>query len=110
MNGGKVKPLMVTSPNRLEVLPDVPTAAEAGFPRLVMGSVYGILAPAGTSSTVVNRMNAEIIRIIELPDVKKRFQTLGIEPNPSNPADAVTTVSRELATWSRAIKDANITR
>ena len=80
IKGGKVRALAVTSPKRSPELPDVPTLAEAGFPGLEMTTWYGVFAPAGTPKEVVARLNAEIMKALQTPDVKTRIAGLAGEP------------------------------
>jgi len=80
IKGGKVRALAVTSPKRSPELPDVPTLAEAGFPGLEMTTWYGVFAPAGTPKEVVARLNAEIMKALQTPEVKTRIAGLAGEP------------------------------
>ncbi len=80
IKGGKVRALAVTSPKRSPELPDVPTLAEAGFPGLEMTTWYGVFAPAGTPKDVVARLNAEIMKALQTPEVKTRIAGLAGEP------------------------------
>jgi tripartite-type tricarboxylate transporter receptor subunit TctC len=80
IKGGKVRALAVTSAKRSPELPDVPTLAEAGFPGLEMTTWYGVFAPAGTPKDVVARLNAEIMKALQAPEVKTRIAGLAGEP------------------------------
>ena len=82
---GEVIPLAVTPATRSAALPDVPTLAEAGVPGYAWVSWFAMLAPAHTPPAIVNTLNREIVRIIQLPDVKKRWETLGAEAMPMTP-------------------------
>jgi tripartite-type tricarboxylate transporter receptor subunit TctC len=108
LRSGRIKPLMVATASRISTLAEVPTAKEAGLGNLEVGSTYAVFAPAGTPPAVVQRLNREIVKTMQLPDVRTRFQTLGIEPRSSSPEEATRTVADEMAKWSRAIGDANI--
>ena len=79
LKGGRIKPLMVATAERLVTLPDVKTARESGLPGFEIASTYGILAPAGTPPAIVARLNREFATIVAVPDVKTRFQQLGVE-------------------------------
>ncbi|MCE3271254.1 MAG: transporter [Ramlibacter sp.] len=105
---GKVRPLMVATRQRIGALPDVPTAAEAGFAGFEVASTYAILAPAGTPHAILAKLNAEIGKVLQLPDVKARFQTLGIEITGSTPQEATSQSSAELAKWGKVIRDSGI--
>jgi len=80
IKGGKVRALAVTSAKRSPELPDVPTLAEAGFTGLEMTTWYGVFAPAGTPKDVVARLNAEIMKALQAPEVKTRIAGLAGEP------------------------------
>jgi tripartite-type tricarboxylate transporter receptor subunit TctC len=108
MKTGRIKPLMVATPQRIAALPDVPTAREAGFAGFEVASTYAVLAPAGTPAPVVKRLNQEITKIMQLPEVRTRFQTLGIEAMNSTPEEAGARVNAELAKWGQVIKASNI--
>src|SRR5207244_929789 len=73
VKAGKLRALGVTTPKRTLALPDVPTIAESGLPGYDVTNWFGVLAPAGTSSEIVARLNSELNRIVRLPEVKERF-------------------------------------
>jgi tripartite-type tricarboxylate transporter receptor subunit TctC len=79
IKSGKVKVLAVMTPKRSAELPDVPTLAEAGFPGVEMSTWYGLYATAGTPKPVIDRLHAELARIVKLPDVQARLASLGGE-------------------------------
>ncbi|MDM0029546.1 Bug family tripartite tricarboxylate transporter substrate binding protein [Variovorax saccharolyticus] len=106
--GSRVKALMVAAPKRLAALPNTPTAAEAGFPNFEVASTYAVLAPQNTPATIVQRLNQELVTMLQLPDVRVRFQGLGIEAAGSTPDEARKKVDAELKVWSKAIAEANI--
>jgi tripartite-type tricarboxylate transporter receptor subunit TctC len=108
MKTGKVRPLMVATRQRIGALPDVPTAAEAGFAGFEVASTYAILAPAGTPPAIVAKLNTEIGKVLQQPDVKARFQTLGIEIMGSTPQDATSQSSAELSKWGKVIRESGI--
>jgi tripartite-type tricarboxylate transporter receptor subunit TctC len=108
IKGGLVRALAVTSPNRVGALPDVPTMAEAGFPGQEAATLLFILAPAGTSPGIVNKLNVELGRIVASPEVKSQFDTLGFSPLAMSPEESAKRVGEEIARWGKVIKDANI--
>jgi tripartite-type tricarboxylate transporter receptor subunit TctC len=79
IRSGKVKVLAVMTPKRSAELPDVPTLAEAGYPGVEMSTWYGLYATAGTPKPVIDRLHAELARIVKLPDVQARLASLGGE-------------------------------
>jgi tripartite-type tricarboxylate transporter receptor subunit TctC len=82
---GKLRGLGVTSPKRVAVLPDVPTLDESGLSGFRWDSWAGILAPAKTPRPIIDKLNREIVRALEQPDIRDRFRALGSEPAPSTP-------------------------
>ncbi len=108
LKSGKLRPLAVTTPERIGALRDVPTTREAGYPGFEVASVYAVLAPAATPQPVVQRLNQEIGKILQMPDVQARFQTLGIERAASTPEEATQRLGQELAQWRKVIQSSSI--
>lgn len=104
IQAGKLRPLAVTALTRSPTLPQVPTLAESGYPRYEAVNWFGILAPAGTPPEIVARLNAEIIKIINLQDVKARYASLGAESLTSTPQQASEFIKREIEKWARIVK------
>jgi tripartite-type tricarboxylate transporter receptor subunit TctC len=104
IQAGKIKAIAVCAPARLAALPDVPTAAEAGLPGLDVVLYYGLLAPAGTSAAVVERLNKELRQIVSSEDVKKRLIADGGGPMPSTPEEYAANIEREEGKWSALVK------
>ncbi len=77
---GKLRALAVTTAKRSSIAPDVPTLAESGLPGYEVGSWQGVFAPAGTPPEIVKRLNAEIVKIVNMPDVQEKLTALGAEP------------------------------
>lgn len=78
VQGGRLRALAVTGPDRLGVLADVPTFKEAGLPEFEYDSWFGVLAPAGTPRAIVDKASRDIAQIVEMPDVKARFEPQGV--------------------------------
>ena len=108
IKGGKVKALAVMSPQRTPELPDVPTLAEAGLPGVEMTTWYGLFVTAGTPKEVVNRIYAETIKVLQLPDVQKRLIALGGEPGKLTQEQFAAQVKSDYERFGRLIKDANV--
>ncbi len=107
--GGKLKAVAVTSQARSANLPDVPTLAESGFPGVDVFSAQSLLAPAGTPSEIINKLNQEITRIVESQDVKTRWKEWGFLPKPPQSAAQTSAwFTQESERWSKLIKDKNI--
>ena len=82
--------------------------SEAGVPSFETGSTYGVLAPAGTPAKIVQRLNAEIRKVLELPSVKDKFGMLGINIMLNTPAEAAHLINVEVDEWKKTIADAGI--
>jgi len=105
---GKVLALGVTSGKRSQVLPDLPTIAEAGVTGYRWDTWFGLLAPAKTPRPVVARLNAEITRILDLPDVRARWTALGTEPIPTTPEGFDKLIATEIAAITKLARAANV--
>ena len=88
--------------------PDVPTLAESGYPGLEVLSWYGILAPAGTPQDIVRKLNADINRILQAPDVRERLTALGTEPTGGTPEQFAEIIKADTARWAKVVNDASI--
>ena len=107
VKAGKLKALAVTSTNRLPGFESLPTLSES-YPGLKAIGWFGVLAPAGTSAAVVNKVNADITRAIQIPEVVQRFADLGVYPEPGSPQAAAEFMKAERALWAKAVRDAGI--
>lgn len=108
IKAGKVRALAVTSAKRARILPDVPTLQEAGVPGFDVASWQALYAPAGTPPAVVAKLNAELARIIEQPEIKTRMEALGLEHTANTPAQFAEFQMAEQAKWAKIIKDGNV--
>ena len=108
VKSGKLRAIAVTSKSRVRSLPDVPTVAEAAVPGFESVSWGGVMAPGGTPAAVVNRLNAEIVRILKLPDMQERLQALGADVVGSTPAEFAAYLDAEIARWSKVAKAASV--
>jgi tripartite-type tricarboxylate transporter receptor subunit TctC len=106
---GKLRALGVTSLKRLPSLPDVPTIDESGVKGYESLSWSGIVAPAATPRAVIAKLNAAIERVLAMPDVKKRFADLGVDPVGGPPEAFARHIRAESEKWGRVVKAANIT-
>ena len=105
---GQLRPLAVASKRRSQLLSDVPTTAEAGYPDIQGDSWVGLLAPAGTPNEIIRAVQREIAAIIALPDVKERLPTLGFEAVASTPEEFARRIKVETEMWGKVIRAANI--
>ena len=108
VKSGRLRALAITSPKRSPALPDLPTVDEAGVPGYQVSVWFGVVAPAATPKDVVARLNAEINRILALPDVKERFVQSGIDIVGGTPEQFDKHIREQVATWGKVVKDANI--
>jgi tripartite-type tricarboxylate transporter receptor subunit TctC len=107
---GKLRPIAIAASTRTAILPDVPTIAEAGpLPGYAVNVWLGVMAPAGTPRPVVDRLNAEINKIVRDPQiVKERMNTVGLEAVGSTPEELRDVMKSELAKYTKLARDANI--
>lgn len=105
---GRLKILAVTAAERVSALPNVPTLAESGVPGYEASTFLGILAPAATPPAVVNRLNAAIRKVLDMPAIQERFRSLGTDPGASSPQEFAAIIRNELAKWQRVAKEANL--
>ncbi len=108
MKTGRLKGLGLSSAHRAAGAPDVPTFIESGLPDFVVDSWVGILAPANTPRTIVDRLQAEIAVVLQMPDVRERYSVLGIEPVGNKPDEYAAQIRADLARWGPVVKQANI--
>jgi tripartite-type tricarboxylate transporter receptor subunit TctC len=108
IRAGKLRPLGVTSKERSPLTPDIPTMAEQGFPELVALNWWGVLVPAGTPKPVIDKLNADLVKVLAMPDVKEKFAALGVEPMSSTPDQFGQWIQAETARYAKLIKEAGI--
>jgi tripartite-type tricarboxylate transporter receptor subunit TctC len=108
IKAGSVRAIAVAAPARDPSLPDVPTFAEGGLEQFVSDSWYGLLAPAGTPQPVVAKLNAEVQKVLALPEVKQRLAQDGAVPVGNTPEQFAEQIRRELANWQKVAKEANL--
>src|SRR5471032_1920140 len=105
---GKLRALAITSIKRSGLVPDLPTMAESGFPGFNAVPWFGLLAPAGTSADIIDKIYKETVKDLALPDVRKKFDELGLEPVGNTPAKFTAIIKKETPEWAKVIKDAAI--
>ena len=106
VQAGKLRALAVTSDKRSAAAPALPTVAEAaGLPGYEVSVWYGVLAPAGTPPAVVNRLHAELVKIVQSPDVATRFAALGAEPLHNTPEQFAAFLKSDLVKWTKVVRD-----
>src|SRR5437899_9290090 len=100
--------LAITSLKRSALAPDLPTMAESGFPGFEAVPWFGLLAPAGTPKDVLEKLHTETVKTLALPEVRKKFDELGLEPVGNTPAEFAAISRKETPEWAKVIKDAGI--
>ena len=108
IDGGRLKGIAISSSQRSTIVPDLPTVAEAGLPGFESNNWFGVFGPANTPRPVVERMEAELTKILREPAIKERFHTLGFEITGGKPAELTAIMQAEARKWSKVIKDANV--
>ena len=108
INSGKLTAIAITGERRLEALPRVPTFTEAGWPGFDARTWFGILAPAGTPKTIINKLSTEVGKIVVTPDIKEKLNSQGVEPFVSTPEQLAALMKADLAKYTKIMKDANI--
>jgi tripartite-type tricarboxylate transporter receptor subunit TctC len=102
---GKLRALGVTSATRSPAAPDIPTIAEQGLPGFEAVSWFALFAPAGTPRPVVDKLQGEVKKILESPDIAKKLSEIGLEPVGSTPEELAAYQRREIVKWAKVVKD-----
>jgi tripartite-type tricarboxylate transporter receptor subunit TctC len=108
VKAGRLRALAVTTARRSRVLPELPTLAEAGVPGYENSTWFGVIAPAGTPAAVVGKLNAELVKASQAPEIVERIAPDGGEPVGSTPDQFGAHIAREIARWRKVVKDAGI--
>ena len=109
IKAGRLRALAVTSGKRASTLPDLPTIAEAGVPGYEFNTWYGLLTTAGTPKAVIDRLNAAARKALTTPDIARKLQTAGLDPQPTSPEGFRKLIQSEIEKWRKVIKEAGIT-
>ena len=104
VRGGRLRAIAITSAQRSPLLPDVPTMAESGFPGFEVQSWFGLAAPAGTPRPVVDRLNAELVKVLNNPDMRQRLLNLAATPAPGTPEQMRSFTAAEVKRWYDVVK------
>jgi len=111
IQSGKLRAIAVTSAKRLDSLPNVPTVAESGIPGLAgfeVVSWQAIFVPAGTPKAIIDRLHAEVLKILAQPDMQDRLKGLGMQPSTLSTEQVASFQKAEIDKWAQVIKAANI--
>ena len=105
VKAGELKAIAVTSANRSPAAPNVPTIAESGLPGFEATSWFALFGPANMPRDVLMRINAETVRVMNLPDVREKLSALGLEVAPGSPESLASVVQSETAKWAKVVKE-----
>jgi tripartite-type tricarboxylate transporter receptor subunit TctC len=108
ITGGKLRPVAAASPQRHRLFPDVPSFAELGYPGMDVALWYGVAVPGGTPEPIVQRLNAELAKIVEMPDVRKTLTEQGADLQGGSTEDFARFMRAESARWGSVVKQAGI--
>ena len=108
LKNGEVRGLAVTAPKRIAAFPAIPTMAEAGIANMEVLSWIGFLAPAGTPRAIVTKIEREVARIVQLPDIAARLRSLELDPVGSTSEEFAKVIAADIARWTAVAKAANI--
>jgi tripartite-type tricarboxylate transporter receptor subunit TctC len=109
IKAGKLRALAVTTSKRSPALPDVPTLDESGLKGFNLGTWFGLLAPAATPKEVVSRLNAEVVKIVNAPDFRKKMDEIGAQPIGDTPAQMAMLIKDDTERFAKLVKDAKVT-
>jgi len=108
VKSGKLRVLAAASSQRNRLLPEVPTFAELGYPKVSVSLWYGLLAPAGTPRPVIDRLNRETLKALEAADIREKLLAQGAEPMPGSPEAFASFMHEESAKWAPVVKQAGV--
>ncbi len=108
IRAGRLRVLAAASAERNRLLPEAPTFAELGHPRVAVSLWYGLLAPAATPAAIVMRLNAEVAKILQSADVREKLAAQGAEPMPGTPQAFASFMREEMAKWAPVVKQAGV--
>jgi tripartite-type tricarboxylate transporter receptor subunit TctC len=108
IRAGKLRPIAVAWPSRLQLLPDLPSLHESGYPNFESSTYYGLLAPAGTPRAIINKLHAEVVKVIKSPDSLERLASVGAQPIANTPEQFAEYLKQDVAKWGKVVKEHNI--
>jgi len=109
VKAGKIRAIAVSTAKRSVAMPELPTVSEAALPGYEAANSVGVLAPAKTPRDIVRKLNAEIARALNLPDVRERLLAIGAEPVANSPEEFAAVLRADLAKWAKVVKESGMT-
>ncbi len=106
IKSGRIRPLGVTTIKRAGMLPDIPTIAEQGLPGFDANNWYGLLAPAKTPRPIVLKLNAEVVKVLRMPDIRQYLFSQGLDPAPTTPEEFGAYIKSEMSKWAKVVRAA----
>jgi tripartite-type tricarboxylate transporter receptor subunit TctC len=108
IKAGRLRALAVSGIRRSHVMPEVATVAESGLAGFEAGSWYGLLAPSATPRPIIERLNREVVRIVQLPDVRERLAAEAFDIPTDNPEQFAAYIKADVAKWAKVVKETGI--
>jgi tripartite-type tricarboxylate transporter receptor subunit TctC len=108
VKSGKLRAVVVTSPERAEVLADVPTMRESGYPELEATNWSGMVVPSATPPSAIARLNAELVQALRNADTQDKFRSNGMSPAPGTPEEFSAFLKSESARYAKAVREAGV--
>jgi tripartite-type tricarboxylate transporter receptor subunit TctC len=108
VKGGRLRAIAITGESRITALPEVPTFTEAGLPGISLQTWHGVGAPAGTPKGIIDRISAEIAKLVAMPETREKLDAQGFGPYYNNPEQTAELLKAEVVKYARIIKAANI--
>ena len=108
VKSGRVRPIAATGAQRSKLMPDLPTVAESGVPGYSATGWYGLVAPAATPKDIITRLNSDITRVLRMPEIADRLNSLAAEPAPGTPEQFTAFIRSEIEKWAKVVKAANM--
>jgi len=105
---GKIRSLAVTTPERAELLPDVPTMREAGYPEIESTNWSGLVVPAATPASAISRLNVELVGALRNAEIREKLKTYGMSPAPGTPEQFGAFLQSESARYAKVVREAGI--
>ena len=105
IKGGRIKGIAVTTARRSALMPEVPTVAESGVPGFEVNNWYGLVAPLKTPRAIIDRLNAEVTKVLNVPEVKAALVNQGLDPAPGTPEQFGAYIKSERLKWAKVVRD-----